>query len=517
MYGARSHTRKIQDLPIDQGELIQPEQRALLREYCGNDLRLTQELFDKFQAQLELRAQMTDEYGVCLMSKSDAQIAEAVMKQTLDFKPNVPNFAPGAEFYYRPPDWLQFQMLDVLPLLERSPFHITDTGSVGMTEELDATVIRIGSTAYQLGSGGLHSKDETITYRATDEKGLTDIDVEGYYPALIMRLGVYPDQIGPEFLTIYGRWRQQRSEAKAAGNKAVANSRKTLNNGTFGKLGSPYSIFYAPSELIQVTVTGQLALLMLIEMLELNGIQVVSANTDGIVTHCRYEDEWVRESVIAWWMEITTFKMEYTPYSMICSRDINNYIAIKTDGTVKLKGAYATPDPGPSGWPNPTGQICVDAVVEYLKNGTPLIYTIMACDDIRQFAYVRAVKGGGLLTQRPVLPLASKLTVKKQKMCLAQYGFNDYDSLVTWSRGDWKYLGKTVRWYYAKDSKASIRYLNSWSKIPRAEGVEEIMELPDTLPTDINYEWYEAEARSILADIGVNTDETMQALQPTAD
>ena len=35
--------------------------------------------------------------------------------------------------------------------------------------------------------------------------------------------------------------------------------------------------------LIQTTVTGQLALLMLIENIELAGFTVVSANTDGIV------------------------------------------------------------------------------------------------------------------------------------------------------------------------------------------------------------------------------------------
>jgi len=59
--------------------------------------------------------------------------------------------------------------------------------------------------------------------------------------------------------------------------KKTANTLKTLLNGSFGKLGSRYSIFYAPTEMLQVTITGQLALLMLIEMMELCGIPVVSA------------------------------------------------------------------------------------------------------------------------------------------------------------------------------------------------------------------------------------------------
>ena len=57
-------------------------------------------------------------------------------------------------------------------------------------------------------------------------------------------------------------------------------------NGTFGKLGNMFSIIYSPDLLFQVTLTGQLTLLLLIERLELAGVRVVSANTDGIVIKC---------------------------------------------------------------------------------------------------------------------------------------------------------------------------------------------------------------------------------------
>jgi DNA polymerase elongation subunit (family B) len=57
---------------------------------------------------------------------------------------------------------------------------------------------------------------------------------------------------------------------------------KIAANGVFGKLGSPWSILYAPHLMVAVTLTGQLALLMLIERAERMGISVVSANTDGV-------------------------------------------------------------------------------------------------------------------------------------------------------------------------------------------------------------------------------------------
>src|SRR6478609_3841680 len=62
-----------------------------------------------------------------------------------------------------------------------------------------------------------------------------------------------------------------------------ADSKKIEINGSFGKFGSKWSALYSPDLLIQVTITGQLCLLMLIEQLEAAGVQVCSANTDGIV------------------------------------------------------------------------------------------------------------------------------------------------------------------------------------------------------------------------------------------
>ena len=48
--------------------------------------------------------------------------------------------------------------------------------------------------------------------------------------------------------------------------KTTSDTLKICVNGSFGKLGSKFSFLYAPELLIQTTMTGQLALLMLIEM-----------------------------------------------------------------------------------------------------------------------------------------------------------------------------------------------------------------------------------------------------------
>lgn len=464
IYMGKMHSSKLQDLPIDPSQSIDWYDRVRLREYCGNDLRGTRELYDMFSAQVRLREHMSEEYGVDLRSKSDAQMAETIMKQLtgVKYRHEVP---AGTRFFYRPPPWLKFQNLPLLELLARSPFTVTATGGVDMTPELEKFHIRLGRSVYHMGIGGLHSTEKGAVHLADDAYSLQDVDVASYYPALIIQLDLIPPAIGEQFQKIFRGWRDRRIAAKRAGDKKTADSLKTLTNGTFGKTGSKWSIFYAPSEMIQVTVTGQLALLMLIEMLESCGISVVSGNTDGIVIRCRRDMEWLRDQIVTWWCETTGFETEAAEYHWLASRDINNYMAMKIDGSVKLKGAYARPVPVVTSWPNPTGEVCIDALIGFLTKGIPLAETIRACSDVRKFVHLRRVKGGG----------------------------------------EWKgeFLGKAVRWYYATGDTAPILYVSNGNKVANSDGCRPLMELPLALPDDVDYDRYLADARGMLADLGV--------------
>jgi hypothetical protein len=503
-YMGKMHSKKLQDLPIDPSASIAWYDRVMLREYCNNDLRGTMELYETFPSQIRLREEMGMEYGIELRSKSDAQIAEAVMKSLLPFKVEVPQYLPGSTFYYRPPEWLKSSHLD---LLARSPFTITQGGGVEMSDELADTIIRIGNTSYKMGMGGLHSMESSVSHVADDEYVIEDWDVASYYPSLILRTDIAPKQIGDVFKSIYRGWYDIRLAAKREGNKKVANSLKTLLNGTFGKLGSCYSIFYAPSEMVQVTITGQLSLLMLIEELESCGISVISANTDGVVLRYHRSMTTLVTSIIKWWESVTQFEMEHTQYRMLASRDVNSYVAIKPDGEIKLKGAFAPPEPGASGWPNPTGQVCVDAVSAYLRDGTPLEDTICSCTDIRQFVHVRQVKGGGSYCPNGVLPKKTTLKAMREATGVAADGDKvsltaAYAALCEREIASREYLGKVVRWYYATGSKGCI-VTPAGGLVARTEGCTPCMTLPDTLPEDVDYEWYVNEAASMLRDVGV--------------
>lgn len=538
-YGGKMHSRKLQDLPIAPDASISPEMRDTLRRYCFNDVITTRDLRNAMSAQIALRVDMSGEYQIDVRSKSDAQIAEAAMKSVLGFKPQAPYIAPGTQFYYRPPPWLKYAtplLQDVLNRIANIPFWVNKNG--GVSPDYTQTLVdwgkdqlrlrhdgvwvnrpvgwkhepfRIGSSMYAIGIGGLHSMESTICRVATDSHEITDHDVASYYPSLILRTGIFPQQIGARFAEIYEGWYRSRLATKRAGEKKKANSLKTLLNGTFGKLGNVYSIFYAPSEMIQVTVTGQLALLMLIEMLELNGISVISANTDGIILHTPEALAATRAHIIEWWEMTTGFETERTDYRLLAQADVNTYCAIGLDGSVKLKGRLAPADPGPSGWPNPTGQICVDAVVAYLKDGTPLEQTIRACGDIRQFLHVRAVKGGGAWCPDGHMSPSGKAGVT-QRLMRELTGLppdvpkalliGAYDAMVAANDAKRQYLGKVVRWYYAAGCRGAI-VTPQGGQVAKAEDCRPLMDLPDVLPPDVDYGKYVADARAMLAEIGV--------------
>lgn len=467
IYGGRMHCQRMQDLPIEPHESITPEQRPLMREYCGNDLITTQELYEKLLPQIELREKMSAEYGLDLRSKSDAQIAEAVIghqvSKIMGEKVTRPEIPAGTRFSYRPPAFIQFKtpvLQGVLEALKAERFKVPDSGKVMMPKWLQDTAIEIGTSIYRMGIGGLHSSEQSVAHMADENTILVDRDVTSYYPNIILKTGLVPTHMGAAFTKTYQDILDRRIKAKAAGDKVTDGALKITVNGSFGKFGSKWSKLYSPDLMIQTTVTGQLSLLMLIEALEAEGIPVVSANTDGVVIKCPKSRVPMME-FIAWeWEHATGFNTEATYYRALYSRDVNNYIAIKPDGGFKLKGAYA-----PAGLQkNPTNEICTGAVVKYLIDGTPVDKTILACQDIRKFVTIRQVKGGAIK--------------------------------------DDTYLGKAVRWYYARGASGTINYKINGYTVARSEGARPLMEIPDALPNDIDYDWYIAESQSILSSIG---------------
>jgi hypothetical protein len=99
-----------------------------------------------------------------------------------------------------------------------------------------------------------------------------------------------------------------------------------------------------------------------------------------------------------------------------------------------------------------------------IRDRTPVETTIRSCKDIRKFLFVRKVEGGAVK--------------------------ND------------EYLGKVVRWYYAKNEDTPIRYAKNGNKVSESDGGRPLMTLPDTFPDDVDYQRYVDMSNEILKHIG---------------
>jgi hypothetical protein len=536
-YAGRIHCKTMRDLPYEPNRHLSPAEILVVDDYCENDLSVLEDLFTALAPQLQQREELSKRYGLDLRSKSDAQLAEAVIKrrceQALGRKIYKPEIDWNLAFRYEPPAFLSFQLpqlQNTFSLVKEAVFRLGASGAVVMPANLDGLAVTIGSSVYRLGIGGLHSSEKCVVHRADEYTILRDADVASYYPSLILNSGKYPLALGPAFLREFALIKDERLKAKALEKELkkqgfsvtsvefiAAHTEneggKIMINGTFGKTGSPFSVLFAPEMLIQTTVTGQLALLMLIEWHELNGIPVVSANTDGIVIACPRHLVAVSDALIKEWERRTGLEMETSEYAAIYSRDVNNYFAVKTSGEVKRKGEYSKA--GLVEKKNPDVEICSDAVAEYLSKGVPIIYTLAACRDIRKFVTVQKVAGGAV----KLWGEGPRKDAKVRDMVPVLLAAGWVKDGRKWRKGEQltdattayrqcfapqspEFLGKVIRWYYSAAAPGPIVYKTNGNTVSLSYGAKPCMVLPDELPADIDYAWYIANCESILKDIG---------------
>jgi hypothetical protein len=490
----RLHGARMQDLPYAPDHVLSDAQMDEVKAYCVNDLEATRRLYEALAEPLEMRRQISDEIGVDVRSKSDTQVGAAILKTRVErITGNRIGRSwdwGGRTFRYEPPPWLAFEddhLRAILAQIRDHDFIVKDNGKVDMPRFLADARIVIGPSVFQMGIGGLHSTESHRSLESDAENVLIDADVASYYPAIILNLGLYPPAMGPETLTAYAAIRRERLKAKALRQKARADGLKITLNGFFGQTSNPHTSAYSPEMFIAITITGQLALLMLIERAWRAGIPAVSGNTDGATFLCPRPLAGLIDGgrlfgrglpqITAAWEKATGFDLEFVRYASLHSASVNTYFAIKEDGSVKRKGLYSNP------WAddavreqlmkNPNMTICSDAALAFIQKGTPVEQTIRACADIRQFVTVVNVRGGG-----------------------------------TW-RGE--YLGRVVRFYWAQDG-APILYkiphptTGNFKQVSNTAGSRPMMDLVEDFPLDLDYERYITDAREIVRDLGVDLE-----------
>lgn len=220
IYGGRLNAPKLQDLPIKPDDSITPDLREPMRRYCHNDLHTTKLLAEALEKQINLRVSMSDQYGVDLRSKSDAQIAETVIKSELSKLTGKtyrkPELEENFSFNYQDPEIISYQDKGMKAIFERilkTPFELGANGSVVMPTWLKDNIELCGRS-YKMGIGGLHSCEKSQYIKAGDDYLLFDLDVASYYPNIILQQQLTPESMGKPFLEVYKSIVDRRIKAK---------------------------------------------------------------------------------------------------------------------------------------------------------------------------------------------------------------------------------------------------------------------------------------------------------------
>lgn len=258
-------------------------------------------------------------------------------------------------------------------------------------------------TTYTLACGGIHTKDIPIILESNNNFIYKHFDYNSYYPSIIISYNISPKHLNNKiFVDMVRYFRDTRVKCKhtkdeegyvikGVPNKIAAEALKIVINSIYGKFGSELFFLYDRFAQLQVTINGQLMTMTLVEELELNGIHVISANTDGIIIKLPRNKIDIFNNITKRWNETNKMGADSEDYKAYYGKDVNNYFAVWLDEEVDSKGAL---DPKQylkdlkKGYDMP---VVAKAVFNYLYKKIPVMDTLQNCTDILDFCKTQNV------------------------------------------------------------------------------------------------------------------------------
>lgn len=508
--GCSLHTRTIKDLPVAPNTELNPEQMTIIDKYCDNDLHNTLLIYDDVYGDIINRLELEKMYpGTDLVSKHDAGVCEHIMsheycnrngmtKKTL--KNLIPKPGQKLNLADTVPRWVTFKSPELNEVLN----HIKKlSGSFCTKEQLKKITkeFEFRGTEYSVGAGGLHSNDKPYSFKSSQNDLLIEIDVDSFYPGLIRALDIRPTHMNQTYNQIVNEQTETRLKAKYAGDKVKAKALKIPILSNFGKTGSPYSVMYGELAQLQITIGGQLSLLMLIELLTDNGYRIVSANTDGVFLRISKNQLPHLRSIYHQWEKVTEQKLSEEFYSTYIRRDVNNYLGINSDNEViKEKGVFKKKIKG-------TASIISKAAKAFFHEDIPVEQTVRNCDTITEFLfYFHCKKGWWMKHHRSNnrfvdMQPTTRWYVSKGVCLVEGKGFEPNPDLGDMLKFGTMTEAEQNRW---EVTHSLDEHPNNWVKSEKmCNGKNSIIleTLPDELPIDVDYDYYIQQAKEIIYSV----------------
>lgn len=351
--------------------------------YCRNDVEETINLFTQLKGDFDVQLELINEFKlpISYMGKTQSQlVAEIMQAQRVDckdeFNLNFPPYLKRIKKYKNVVDWYR-------------GFKTTKDFTDEEKKELYSKKlsVEVAGVKHDFGWGGLHGARP----KYYGEGYFLHIDVSQYYPSLTVGHNYFSRATSEEGKKRYDMMRRESIRLKAFPELATKRGGyKLCNNKAYGCMKDKYNALYDPLMANNICVTGQLALLLLIEMLE-DVCQLIQSNTDGLIVKLHTLDDYELIDDICWeWEQLTGVSLAFDPIiTKIYQKDVNNYLFIDELGKVEAKGAYVKKlSPLDNDLP-----IVNKAMREYMISGTPVEDTINNASDLIEFQKIVKLSG----------------------------------------------------------------------------------------------------------------------------
>lgn len=364
-------------VPFDIDRKLTEAEIAETVKYCRHDVEQTIEIFMQRKSEFDARMDLLKMFDLPLvyLGKTDAQLTAIILDAKRPARPRDDEF-------------------DIVPLpcLDLGPYDFIRSWYLDpANQDYSATLdFDIAGCPHKCAWGGLHG----AIARYAGEGYFINVDVESYYPAEMIAHELLSRNVrDPSKFKCIRDHRIELKHAKDPRQKAL----KLVINGTFGASKDKFNALYDPRQTNMVCVNGQLMLIDLMHKLVRDaGAEIIQSNTDGVLIRMPDDFEggpdafYDRVDDVAYeWEHRTGMGLEFDEFARVYQKDVNNYVLVAADGSMKTKGAYVK-KLGPLDYDL---AVVNKALVEYMVHGVPVEDTIAADDDL--IDYQRVVKVSG--------------------------------------------------------------------------------------------------------------------------
>lgn len=333
----------IEDMP-SQGEGTNWEEMVL--SYNLNDVIATKELYTRYKHEIELRKAITMRDGVNVMNSTEPDMAKKLFGRYLSRAMKIPlndlkSMSTSRDVVHVKDIIFPYVTFNT----EKFQEVLTHFQSLSLKNKDNfEKIVNYKGIPIVFALGGIHAAPKNKIYESDENRIIKSLDVVSFYPNLMIRNNLCPAHLPKDvFLPLYeGFFNERKSIPKSDPRNYIL---KILLNSTYGLTNDEYSFLRDRAVTLSICINGQLLLTKLLEMLaEKIPLELIMMNTDGFEISIPRAYEEVYHSVCKEWELLTKLELEFVDYQKMIISDVNNYIAIYTNGKTKTKGKYEFKD-----------------------------------------------------------------------------------------------------------------------------------------------------------------------------